>query len=53
MDYWWEEPDALGYALSPLSDAEIREKFVDRIGGLRNKYETEKEKKTTNKDIKI
>jgi hypothetical protein len=38
---WHEKPDALGYALSPLADAEIREKWAGEIANLQRQHETE------------
>ena len=39
---WYEKPDAMAYALSPLSDAEIREKWASEIANLQRKREAEK-----------
>jgi uncharacterized small protein (DUF1192 family) len=50
MDAWWEEPDALGYALSPLSDIEIRKKFASEIDRLKSEYKAKKGNKSTDKD---
>ena len=45
LDAWYEKPEAMGYALSPLSDAEIREKWAGEIAHLKRKREAEKTKK--------
>jgi hypothetical protein len=45
LDAWYEQPDAMGYALSPLSDAEIREKWASEIANLKRKHKAEKTKK--------
>ena len=44
LEAWHEKPDALGYALSPLSDAEIREKWAGAIADLQRQHEAEKTK---------
>ena len=44
LDAWYEKPDAMGYALSPLSDAEIREKWAGEIADLQRQHEAEKTK---------
>jgi hypothetical protein len=44
LDAWYKKPDAMGYALSPLSDAEIREKWAGKIARLKHKHEAEKTK---------
>jgi len=42
LDAWYEKPEAIGYALSPLSDAEIREKWAGEIAHLQRQREAEK-----------
>ena len=44
LDAWHEKSDAMGYALSPLSDAEIREKWAGEIADLQRQHEAEKTK---------
>ena len=39
---WYKKPEALGYALSPLSDAEIREKWAGAIADLQRQRAAEK-----------
>jgi hypothetical protein len=45
VDYWWEESDAIGYALSELSDEEIRAEFASEIDYMRRRWQSDKEKK--------
>jgi hypothetical protein len=42
LDAWYEKPEAMGYALSPLSDAEIREKWAGAIARLQQQRAAEK-----------
>jgi hypothetical protein len=42
LDAWYEKSEAMGYALSPLSDAEIREKWAGEIAHLQRERQAEK-----------
>ena len=44
LDAWYEKPEAMGYALSHLADAEIREKWAVEIAALQRQHEAEKTK---------
>jgi hypothetical protein len=45
VDYWWEESTGMGYALSELSDEDIRTMFASEINHMRKRWQSDKEKK--------